>query len=52
MFALLSTFAFAGAAIVAAYAVASTFSERRSRVVDAFRGRPLERVRPALPAAA
>ena len=52
MFALLSSFVFAGAACVAAYSVASTFHDNRSRVVDAFRGRPLDRVRPSLGAAA
>ncbi len=52
MFALLSSFVFAGAAYVAAYAVASTFRESRSRIVDAFHGRPLARIRPLLPSAA
>jgi hypothetical protein len=52
MFALLSSLVFAGAAYVAAYAVASTFHESRSRIVDAFHGRPLERIRPLLSAAA
>jgi len=52
MFALISSIVFAGAAFVAAYAVTSTFQQSRSRVVDALQGRPLERIRPALRAAA
>ncbi len=50
MFALLSSFVFAGAACVAAFAVTSTLRESRSRIVDAFHGRPLERIRPLLSA--
>jgi hypothetical protein len=52
MFALLSSFVFVGVASVAAYAVTSTLQESRSRVVEALQGRPLERIRLALPAAA
>lgn len=52
MFALISSFVFAGAAFTAAYSVASTFRENRSRIVDALQGRPLARIRPGLPAAA
>jgi hypothetical protein len=51
MFALLSSFAFAGAAGVAAYAVTATFNDNRSRIVDAIRGRPVP-VTPAWRAAA
>ncbi len=52
MFALLSSFVFAGAAAIAAFAVASTFRESRSRIVDAFQGRPPERISPRWRAAA
>ena len=52
MFALLSSFVFAGAAGVAAYAVGATFKDSRSRIVDALRGRPVDSVTPAWHAAA
>jgi hypothetical protein len=48
MFALLSSFVFAGAATIAGLSVVGTFQESRSRIVDALRGRPLPRVRPSL----
>ena len=44
MFALISSLVFAGAAFTAAFVVFSTFQQSRSRIADAFRGRPLARV--------
>ena len=41
MFALLGSLVFTGAALVGAFALASTVQESRSRVIDALRGRPL-----------
>ena len=52
MFAMISSLVFAGAAALAGYAVTATFQESRSRIADALKGRPLPRVRAALPAAA
>ena len=51
MFAMISSFVFTGAAVLAACAVASTVQESRSRIADALQGRPLSRIRPALRAA-
>ena len=50
MFAMLASFVFTGAVVIAACAVASTVQESRSRIADALHGRPLSR--PALRAAA
>jgi len=52
MFAMLASFLFTGAVVIAACAVASTIQESRSRIADALHGRPLRRIRPALHAAA
>ena len=52
MFAMLASFVFTGAVVLAACAVTKTVQENRSRITDALHGRPLRRVRPALRAAA
>ncbi len=52
MFALVSSFAFAGAAYLAANSVMTTFHDSRARITDALHGRPLERIRPLLRAVA
>lgn len=52
MLALTSSLAFVAAAAVASGAVVDTVRQNRSRITAALRGRPLERVRPVLHAAA
>ena len=52
MFAYVSSIAFAGAAYLAANSVMTTLQDNRSRIADALRGRPLERISPLLSAAA
>ena len=52
MFAMLASFVFTGAVVLAACAVTATVQESRSRIADALHGRPLRRIRPTLRAAA
>jgi hypothetical protein len=49
---LICSLVFAVAAAVAVFTVTSTIQGSRARIVDAFQGRPLPRVRPGLRAAA
>lgn len=51
MFAVIASFVFIGAVIVAASAAISTISENRSRITAALQGQALPRLRPILPAA-